>query len=715
MASYNWVPFYEEFAGKLLEYENNREELIEIIYNVFKEVAVNLPKMEKNHQIVDIDPFTVFSLFNQGFTNENIKEIISGFKKHMNIKADIPTSLAGLPTLTTVNSNFFDRKEHRGEKDIDHLWEFYKVAVEYSKNKTAKNEEKLMNYYNIVIKQRRMGTSKITMGLYWIAPYTFLSLHGTNRKYIYESGVLNDQQLEIIPKVTRYLKAEGYFKIKEIVDELFIKDPELPNNYLELSDAAWHYSQEVKGKPDDTIGGGLPDNENELPHYWIYSAGPGSNKWDEFYNEGVMAIGWSEFGDLSQYETRKEMTETIQKLRDSNTSFKNITLAVWDFSNKMKINDVIFVKEGTDKIVGWGIVQSDYYYDLKVRDDYKNRRKVDWKGKGEWDHPGKAVLKTLTEITSYTNYVEKLKNLVSDNTIEELEDYEEEGIVYDEYTSEDFLNEVYMSGREYENLKRLLENKKNIILQGPPGVGKTFMAKRLAYSMIGERNLERVKMVQFHQSYSYEDFIEGFRPSQDGDGFEIKKGAFHDFCREAEKDLENDYFFIIDEINRGNLSKIFGELLMLIENDKRGHQLQLLYSDDKFSVPKNVYLVGMMNTADRSLALLDYALRRRFAFYDLKPAFHSTGFKLYQNNLKSSAFNTLVQTIENLNQTIENDESLGSGFTIGHSYLSNLKEVNKEELNSIIEYEIIPLIREYWFDESNKVQEWEEQLRRITR
>lgn len=321
----------------------------------------------------------------------------------------------------------------------------------------------------------------------------------------------------------------------------------------------------------------------------------------------------------------------------------------------------------------------------------------------------------MTDITPYTNYVEKLNNLVRDHTTDEPDDYLEEGIIYDEYTSEDFLNEVFMNDWEYANLKRLLENKKNIILQGPPGVGKTFMAKRLAYSLIGERNLEQVKMVQFHQSYSYEDFIEGFRPSQDGEGFEIKKGAFHDFCREAEKDLENDYFFIIDEINRGNLSKIFGELLMLIENDKRGHQLQLLYSDDKFSVPSNVYIIGMMNTADRSLAILDYALRRRFAFYDIKPAFQSTGFKTYQKSLNSSSFNALVQVIESLNSTIKNDESLGSGFTIGHSYLSNLKEAESEELDSVIEYEIIPLIREYWFDESNKIQEWEEKLRRITR
>jgi 5-methylcytosine-specific restriction protein B len=131
----------------------------------------------------------------------------------------------------------------------------------------------------------------------------------------------------------------------------------------------------------------------------------------------------------------------------------------------------------------------------------------------------------------------------------------------------------------------LLRTKKNIILQGAPGVGKTYAAKRLAYSIMGVKDVERVMMVQFHQSYSYEDFIMGFRPS--ATGFELKKGAFYNFCKKAEIDSDNEYFFIIDEINRGNLSKIFGELFMLIENDKRGNALQLLYSDEKFAVPKN--------------------------------------------------------------------------------------------------------------------------------
>ena len=220
-----------------------------------------------------------------------------------------------------------------------------------------------------------------------------------------------------------------------------------------------------------------------------------------------------------------------------------------------------------------------------------------------------------------------------------------------------------MDEDRYKTLVSLVETKKNVILQGAPGVGKTFTAKRLAYSIIGVKDPNRVMMVQFHQSYSYEDFIMGFRPSEKG--FELKHGAFYKFCKKAEADIENPYFFIIDEINRGNLSKIFGELFMLIENDKRDTPLRLLYSDELFAVPRNVRIIGMMNTADRSLAMLDYALRRRFAFFELKPGFDTEGFRNYKEGLANEKFDRLINCVINLNNVIATDESLGEGFCIG--------------------------------------------------
>ena len=301
--------------------------------------------------------------------------------------------------------------------------------------------------------------------------------------------------------------------------------------------------------------------------------------------------------------------------------------------------------------------------------------------------------------------------------------------VVSEYTNKGWINNgqlcysnVEMRSAYIESLKLYLNSnyctlvdlmlvKKNVILQGAPGVGKTFAARRLAYSMMGVQDSERVMMVQFHQSYSYEDFIMGYRPTENG-GFVLKKGPFYNFCKKAENDSDNDYFFIIDEINRGNLSKIFGELFMLVEADKRAKvKLQLLYSDEKFSVPENVYIIGMMNTADRSLAMLDYALRRRFAFYEMKPGFDNEKFVEYRMNLNNPKFDKLIDVVQSLNNAIATDESLGEGFKIGHSYFCNIKEINESRLSNIVEYELIPMLKEYWFDEPIKVKDWSNLLR----
>lgn len=290
-----------------------------------------------------------------------------------------------------------------------------------------------------------------------------------------------------------------------------------------------------------------------------------------------------------------------------------------------------------------------------------------------------------------------------DNETEEEAEIEAAGA--EPYTSADFLSQVYISRKEYESIVSLLRHKKNIILKGAPGVGKTFAAKRLAYSMMGEKDDSRVKTVQFHQSCSYEDFVEGYRPAEDG-GFSLSDGIFKKFCSLARVHSDLDYFFIIDEINRGNLSKIFGELLMLIESDKRGEEYSadLIYSGDSFSVPENLYIIGMMNTADRSLAMIDYALRRRFAFYTMKPAFDDPTFKSQYANVSCELFHKAIAAVENLNKVILSDSSLGAGFEIGHSYFCKKpEEINDVLVKNIITYEIIPTIEEYWFDNADRL------------
>lgn len=344
----------------------------------------------------------------------------------------------------------------------------------------------------------------------------------------------------------------------------------------------------------------------------------------------------------------------------------------------------------------------------------------------------KAIKEFRDKNCKFKNY--RVIDLVPEELIEKEEEAEKEAITESpqgatyksnrSYSDNDFLNDVFMSKEKYDNVLNTLSNKKNIILQGAPGVGKTFAAKRLAYSIMGDKDDDRIEFVQFHQNYSYEDFIMGYKPTENG-GFKLTEGVFYRFCKKAAEHGYKEYFFIIDEINRGNMSKIFGELLMLIENDYRGeaHAIRLAYqkeSDPKFYVPENLYIIGMMNTADRSLAMIDYALRRRFGFCEMRPAFDTDKFKAYckKASLVGKKFNDLIDTIKELNKAIALDPSLGRGFQIGHSYFclgnSENKNENEDNLDSrlaaIVEYDIIPTIKEYWFDNETMSEEWQKKL-----
>jgi len=289
------------------------------------------------------------------------------------------------------------------------------------------------------------------------------------------------------------------------------------------------------------------------------------------------------------------------------------------------------------------------------------------------------------------------------------------------YSRQDALRGLFLSEEKFDQILAALKEKKNVVLQGAPGVGKTFVAKRLAYALIGARDNSRVEMIQFHQSYSYEDFIQGYRPT-DGGLFKIKAGIFYQFCRRAQKFETEDkpFVFIVDEINRGNLSKIFGELMMLLEPDKRGRDfsIPLTYSEDsseRFYIPSNVYLLGMMNTADRSLAMVDYALRRRFRFVTLDPEFESQRFAdhLHNKGVPKAVSSMIIRRMTELNKVIAEDiKNLGPGYRIGHSYFCPIDGIKPDEewYRRVIRTEILPLVYEYWFDDPQKVADIEAKL-----
>lgn len=586
-------------------------------------------------------------------------------------------------------------------------------------------------------------------------------------------------------------------------------------------------------------------NEYQSKRYWLIAPGEDASLWEEFYQKGIIGIGWDRVGDLSKFSTREEIKNELLRLYpEGSKSQNNNSLCLWQFSNEMKAGDIVITKRGTSEYIGYGIVTGDYYRD-DTRVDKKNLRKVEWKKKGIWEETVHSiVLKTLTDITKYPEYVDRLKRLigieqaatVDTDKIEyywlnanpkfwKIEDYQvgdeqsytthnENGnkrsrfeyfqkikpgdlvlgyettptkkvlaifeitkgahiddddgkekisfviqkflptpVTYDilksmpelensevmrnnqgslfrlskdeyhsilnkdlsieidisDYSIEDAEKDIFLSKEDLENIQNSLEYKRNVILQGPPGVGKTFMAKRLAYLSMEVKDNTKIEMIQFHQSYSYEDFMQGYRPKEDG-GFKLENGVFYRFCKRAQSDPENKYFFIIDEINRGNLSKIFGELMLLIEADKRGQEnaVSLTYSlsnDNRFYIPSNVYLIGTMNTADRSLAVVDYALRRRFAFLNILPTFNDK-FKneLVNLGVDEGIIDQIIVKITSLNEEISNDQNLGKGFRIGHSYFCNVPKGSGDIdwYNAIIKHEIAPLIEEYWFDNDDK-------------
>jgi 5-methylcytosine-specific restriction protein B len=514
---FTWVQFYKEFANKLLAYKNNREELIDKVKSIYTETEINMPTLEKDNNIVDIDPFTVFGLLNKSSMREmNRVKILSAVKKIFDVDAELPTSFESIPVLNNQNATFYYFVGDRGENDIDDLWSLFETAIQYASSPTAENRELLSQYFDLVINRKGNGNSKITMGLYWIAPNAFLNLDSRNEWYIYESGKIADEVTDSLPKVEAKISSKVYFEIVERLRDYLKSDLSDLKDFKELSFEAWKYSSEVNEKIKEQKkekaaleqkGAGLADDDVETTHYWIYSPGDKASKWDEFYERGVMGLGWCEIGDYSQYSSKEEMKTAMKENIDPSKSYMNAAHATWQFLQVMKPGDIVFAKKGMHTVIAKGVVTSDYIYDT-TDSVYPNVRKVNWINVGERQHPGQAVMKTLTDITAYTDYVSQLNALYED----EADDVSEpDEIVYPEYSPENFLEEVYMDGESYDTLVELIRVKKNVILQGAPGVGKTFAAKRLAYSMMGCKDQNRVMMVQFHQSYTYEDFIAAIR------------------------------------------------------------------------------------------------------------------------------------------------------------------------------------------------------------
>ena len=464
------------------------------------------------------------------------------------------------------------------------------------------------------------------------------------------------------------------------------------------------------------VGDSDKAKKQELQH-WLYTPGEGAARWEEFRTAGIMALNWDRVGDLASFPDKESLLDALYThYGDWGGRPRRAADSVWDYIHAMKPGDIVYVRRSFNEIVGRGVVRSDYRYD-EDRSSFRAVRDVEWTHVGSWpleQRIGRLMLQRLTENTKYTpdqlNALIGIEDPRSSSSVDERLGNNDLDEADEHYTSTDFLDEVFLSPEDLEQMLGLLRRKKNLILQGAPGTGKTFAAKRLAYALMGETDDSRVEVVQFHQSTAYEDVVVGLRPTAEG-GFAAAEGVFARFCRRAAADPGRDYVFIIDEINRANISKAFGELLMLIEAEHRGEALRLPVSGELLSVPKRLHIIGMMNTADRGLALIDYALRRRFAFFEMGPALDHPGFLRHVEAVGSSRLEALVDVVRRLNQRIAEDEALGPGFQIGHSYLC-LPAGNPEnpggtdaDVTSMVRYELEPLVREYWFDNPTAMDE----------
>ena len=536
----------------------------------------------------------------------------------------------------------------------------------------------------------------------------------------------------------------------------------------------------------------LSENTNEK-QYWLYAPGENAYLWDEFYQEGIMALGWDEIGDLSQYQSRDEIKNALVDAYGGKGSKKNDVSANDDFLNKIKIGDIIIAKKGRGELLGYGIVTSDHIFD-KNRENYQNTRKVDWKIKGNWKVDFSLVLKTLTDITKYKSdhldynkhYERLLGTMGHNNKIKKKED---------------------------------MTFSLNTILYGPPGTGKTYNTVLRAAEIIENRKIDsydealeifkanlhdQIEFITFHQNYSYEDFIQGLRPDIENDKeltFERKDGVFKVISDRALKNItsseqppvakktfeetfnefvnplvegeveeievkmkkvsyfitaitnksiefrktsggtehtlsistlrkmydaesvldiqglssyysplldellkigrdssgkkeivqKKNYVIIIDEINRANISRVFGELITLIEPDKRSHGTipleTRLPSGDPFIVPSNLFIIGTMNTADKSIALLDIALRRRFEFESMYPKYEIAGQEIYD-----------VEILQKINEQII--KSKGHDFQIGHAYFMGENNDLVQRMNK----KVIPLLLEYYMNDEKEVK-----------
>ena len=759
---FSWLRTHKELVQKLHKMRDRQTELIDVLLRVGINGLHDETKPGKRKQLDVMDPFTFFCYIYKHRGTKRV-EVLQKVAKEMNVF--VPDDDSGIPAVNALSTCMFPYEYQRNDNEINRLWDYFEHLLQ---------DQVTDAEFISILEIRGISFAKITEGMFNIFPEKYLPINGPTKAYL--KGVLNIET-----------KFSNYTEYLDILHKVQSKK-DLP--FYELSYESWKWNSEQDGDE-------MNNTEDKKVNYWLYAPGGQADHWDEFRDLGIMGLGWEELGDLSKYKTKDAIEAVLKKNNTEKENQQTAALNVFQFKEEMSIGDIIFVKKGRGELLGYGIVSSDYFYDAD-RPDFNSCRKVDWKLVGNWKIDHVMTLKTLTNIThskkgqpKYSTYPERLFALMKvkpDNDI---------------------------ATPVHSNVTYPL----NTIFYGPPGTGKTYHSIKRAAEIIENRpitsykealeifhsNLQnRIEFITFHQNYSYEDFVQGLRPTAENEGqlnFEQKDGIFkllaekaHDNLRDSESVysklpfdkvfsdfiqplidgtteeievkmkkvsysithisknsiyfrkasggtahtmsistlrkmyeqetlgvikglpiyyaplldqlLENgkenvhniekvgkqNYVLIIDEINRANISRVFGELITLIEPDKRSHGAiplkATLPSGDDFIVPSNLYIIGTMNTADKSIALLDIALRRRFEFEAMYPLYEINGEEVPDSEVLRK-LNTLII------------DRKGYDFQIGHSYFMD----DSLDLIQKMNRKVIPLLLEYFMNDEKEVKD----------